>query len=132
MKMDKKDAQILSLLQENASMSLHDLARAGALSPTPCGRRVQKLRDEGVIRQQVVLCEPVKLNLGLTVFVTMRAEQNNDAWAERFIEGVCAIEEIVEIYRMSGEVDYLLKVVVPDIAGYDSVDRKSTRLNSSH
>src|SRR3546814_19969179 len=87
MKMDKKDAQILSLLQENASMSLHDLARAVALSPTPCWRRVQKLRDEGVIRQQVVLCDPVKLNLGLTVFVTIRADQNNDAWTERFIEG---------------------------------------------
>src|SRR3546814_14825045 len=95
MKMDKKDAHILSLLQENASMSLHDLARAVALSPTPCWRRVQKLRDEGVIRQQVVLCDPVKLNLGLTVFVTIRADQHNDAWTERFIEGVCAIEEIV-------------------------------------
>src|SRR3546814_14196678 len=68
--------------------------------------------------------DPVKLNLGLTVFVTIRADQHNDAWTERFIEGVCAIEEIVEIYRMSGEVDYLLKVVVPDIAGYDSVYKR--------
>src|SRR3546814_19346378 len=81
-------------------MSLHDLARAVALSPTPCWRRVQKLRAEAVIRQQVVLCDPVKLNLGLTVFVTIRADQHTDAWTERFIEGVCAIEKIVEISRM--------------------------------
>src|SRR3546814_1953287 len=108
MKMDKKDAQILSLLQENASMSLHDLARAVALSPTPCWRRVQKLRDEGVIRQQVVLCDPVKLNLGLTVFVTIRADQHNDAWTERFIEGVCAIEERSE--EQTSELQSLMRI----------------------
>ena len=122
--MDKKDAQLLTLLQEDASMGLHDLAKAVSLSPTPCWRRIQKLRDEGVIRQQVTLCDPAKLNLRLTAFVTIRASQHNDAWTERFVKGVCAIREVVEVYRMTGDVDYLLKVVVPDIAGYDSVYKR--------
>ncbi len=122
--MDKKDAQILTLLQDDASIGLHDLAKAVSLSPTPCWRRVQKLREEGVIRQQVALCDPVKLNLGLTAFVTIRASQHNDAWTERFIKGVRVIREVVEIYRMTGDVDYLLKVVVPDIAGYDGVYKR--------
>ncbi|GAB3629111.1 AsnC family transcriptional regulator [Pandoraea terrae] len=122
--MDKKDAQILTLLQEDASLGLNELAKAVNLSPTPCWRRVQKLRGDGVIRQQVVLCDPAMLNLGLTAFVTIRANQHNDVWTERFIKGVKTIPEIVEIYRMSGDVDYLLKVVVPDIAGYDDVYKR--------
>lgn len=122
--MDKKDEKILALLQEDASINLNDLAKAVGLSPTPCWRRVQKLREDGVIRKQVVLCDPAKLNLGLTAFVTIRASQHNDTWTERFVKGVRQIPEIVEIYRMTGDVDYLLKVVVPDIAGYDSVYKR--------
>lgn len=122
--MDRIDAQILRLLQEDASLGLNEIASAVNLSPTPCWRRIQKLRDEGVIRKQVVLCDPAKLNLGLTAFVTIRASQHNDAWTERFLNGVTTIPEIVEIYRMTGDVDYLLKVVVPDIAGYDSVYKR--------
>ncbi|PTB21550.1 transcriptional regulator [Trinickia symbiotica] len=122
--MDRIDAQILRLLQEDASLGLNDIASAVNLSPTPCWRRIQKLREEGVIRKQVVLCDAAKLNLGLTAFVTIRAAQHNDAWTERFLNGVTTIPEIVEIYRMTGDVDYLLKVVVPDIAGYDSVYKR--------
>ncbi|MDE2288420.1 Lrp/AsnC family transcriptional regulator [Pandoraea sp.] len=122
--MDKKDIQILALLQADASIGLNELAKAVNLSPTPCWRRVQKLRDEGVIRQQVVLCDAAKLNLGLTAFVSIRASQHNDAWTQRFLKGVRAIPEIVEIYRMTGETDYLLKVVVSDIAGYDDVYKR--------
>lgn len=122
--MDNKDIQIIALLQKDASIGLQDLASAVALSPTPCWRRIQKLREEGVIQKQVTLCDPAKLNLGLTVFVTIRTNQHNDDWTRRFIDGASAIEEIVEIYRMSGDTDYLLKVVVPDIAGYDSVYKR--------
>jgi Lrp/AsnC family transcriptional regulator len=122
--MDKIDAQILKLLQDDASLGLNEIASAVNLSPTPCWRRIQKLREDGVIRKQVVLCDPVKLNLGLTAFVTIRASQHNDAWTERFLAGVKTVPEIVEIYRMTGDVDYLLKVVVPDIAGYDSVYKR--------
>ena len=103
--MDKRDVQILTLLQKDATIGLNDLAKAVSLSPTPCWRRLQKLRDEGVIQQQVVLCDPAKLNLGLTAFVTVRSNQHGDAWTRRFV-------------------DYLLKVVVPDIAGYDSVYKR--------
>jgi Lrp/AsnC family transcriptional regulator len=122
--MDKKDRHILELLQHDASISLQDLAQEVGLSVTPCWRRIQKLKDDGVITSQVTLCDPAKLNLGLTAFVTVRAEQHNDAWTRRFISGVCAIKEIVVIYRMTGDVDYMLKVVVPDIAGYDSVYKR--------
>ncbi len=125
--MDKRDTQILTLLQEDATIGLNDLAKAVNLSPTPCWRRVQKLREDGVIRKQVVLCDPEKMNLGLTAFVTVRSSQHSDAWTKSFINGACSIPEIVEIYRMSGDVDYLLKVVVPNIAGYDSVYKRLIR-----
>lgn len=122
--MDNKDLQILSLLQQNASLPLADLAQAVNLSPTPCWRRVQRLREEGVIEKEVTLCNAEKLKLGLTVFVTIRTSHHNDEWTQRFIQGSREIHEIVEIYRMTGDVDYLLKIVVPDIAGYDAVYKK--------
>jgi Lrp/AsnC family transcriptional regulator len=122
--MDKKDIKILELMQQDASLSLNELADAVSLSPTPCWRRIQKLREDGVIRQQVTLCDPARLNLGLTAFVSIRASQHNEAWTQRFVSGVAAIREVVEVYRMTGEIDYLLKVVVPDIAGYDSVYKR--------
>jgi Lrp/AsnC family transcriptional regulator len=122
--MDKKDIEILEFLQKDAGMTLADLAQAVHLSSTPCWRRVQKMQEEGVIRQQVVLCEPQKLNLALTVMVALKAAQHNETWTARFIQGVRDIPEIVEIYRMSGEIDYLLKVMVPDMAGYDIVYKK--------
>ena len=122
--MDKKDIEILALLQKDASIALGDLAKAVHLSSTPCWRRVQKLREEGVIRQEVVLCEPRLLNLGLTVFVMVRTSQHNEAWMSRFLNGIANLPEIVEIYRMSGDIDYLLKLFVPDIAEYDLVYKK--------
>lgn len=122
--MDKKDLEILSLLQNDATIALGDLAQSVHLSSTPCWRRVQKLHEEGVIQRQVVLCNPQRLNLGLTAFVSVRTSQHSEAWMKRFINGARDIPEIVEIYRLSGEVDYLLKVLVPDIAGYDKVYKK--------
>jgi Lrp/AsnC family transcriptional regulator len=122
--MDKKDRQILSILQKNAATPLAELAQAVSLSSTPCWRRVQRLHESGVIRKQVVLCDPAKLNVPVTVFVSVRTSQHSDAWMKRFMDGARDIPEIVEIYRMSGDVDYLLKVVVPDIAGYDRVYKR--------
>lgn len=126
--LDKKDLEILALLQKDASISLADLSEAVHLSATPCWRRVQKLHEEGVIQQQVVLCDAKKLNLGLTAFVAIRTNQHNDRWMERFECGAKDIPEIVEIYRLSGNIDYLLKVVAPDIAGYDKVYRKLVKV----
>ena len=122
--MDKKDLDILRILQKDASIPLADLAQAVNLSVTPCWRRVQKLQEDGVIRAQVTLCNPVKLNLGLTVMVALKATRHNEQWTQQFIAGASSIPEIVEIFRMSGDIDYLLKVHVPDMAGFDLVYKK--------
>jgi Lrp/AsnC family transcriptional regulator len=122
--MDKKDLQLLALLQADAASPLATLAEQVHLSTTPCWRRIQKLQADGVIRKQVVLCDAAKLNVGVTVFVSLRAGQHSDAWMKKFVAAARDMPEIVEIYRMSGDVDYLLKVVVPDIAGYDRVYKK--------
>ena len=126
--MDKKDLEILNFLQKDASIALADLAQAVHLSVTPCWRRVQKLQQDGVIRTQVVLCDPAKLNLGLTVMVALKAAQHNEKWMQKFIAGVKDISEIVEILRMSGDIDYLLKVHVPDMAGFDLVYKKLVKV----
>lgn len=122
--MDAIDRKILDLLQQDAEIPLASIAQRVHLSSTPCWRRIQKLRAAGVIRKQVALCEPGKLNVGVTVFVSVRTNQHTQAWLERFAKGVKEIPEVVELYRMSGDVDYLLRVVVPDIAGYDAVYKK--------
>ncbi|MBD2839164.1 Lrp/AsnC family transcriptional regulator [Pseudomonas sp. JM0905a] len=126
--MDKKDLQIIALLQQDASISLAELAEAVNLSPTPCWRRLQKLREDGVITRQVALCDAERLNLGVTVFVTIRTSRHSDDWTRQFIDGTRDIPEIVEIYRMTGDVDYLLKIVVPDIKGYDAVYKRLIRV----
>ncbi|PRZ01131.1 Lrp/AsnC family transcriptional regulator [Jezberella montanilacus] len=127
MAIDKKDREILRLLQDDASVPLADLANAVSLTPTPCWRRIQKLQADGVIEKQVALCNATKLNLGLTTFVTIRTSQHNEQWMKSFVDGATAIPEIVEIYRLSGDADYLLKIVVPDISRYDSVYKRLIR-----
>ena len=127
MAIDKKDKEILQLLQEDASLSLAEVAARVNLTQTPCWRRIQKLQAEGVIRKQVVLCDANKLNLGLTTFVTIRTSQHNERWMQRFVAGATSIAEIVEIYRLSGDADYLLKIVVSDISRYDSVYKRLIR-----
>ncbi len=122
--MDAIDRKILDILQTNADTALNVVAERVNLSPTPCWRRIQKLRAAGVIRKQVALCDPDKLNVGVTVFVSIRTNQHTQAWLERFARGVKEIPEVVEFYRMSGDIDYLLRVVVPDIAGYDAVYKR--------
>ena len=122
--MDKFDRAILKLLQESATMPLGEIATKVRLTTTPVWRRIEKLKNEGVIRKVVALLDPNKLNLATTVFVTIRTNQHNSGWLERFSKGIKDIPEIVEIYRMSGASDYMLKVVAPDIAGYDAVYKK--------
>jgi Lrp/AsnC family transcriptional regulator len=127
MTIDKKDREILQQLQADASVSLAEIASAVNLTQTPCWRRIQKLQADGVIQKQVVLCDAKKLNLGLTTFVTIRTSQHNEQWMQRFVAGATSIPEIVEIYRLSGNADYLLKIVVPDISRYDSVYKRLIR-----
>jgi Lrp/AsnC family transcriptional regulator len=125
--MDKIDRKLLELLQDDADRPLNELAEVVHLTPTPCWKRIQRLQREGVIRKKVVLCEPAKLNLGLTAFVAVRTTQHSDAWLKKFAAAVQTVPEIVEAYRMSGDIDYLLRIVVPDIAGYDAVYRRLIR-----
>ena len=122
--MDSTDRKILALLQEDAGTPLATIAERVHLSPTPCWRRIQKLREAGILKRNVALCDPKKLNVGVTVFVMLRTGQHSQAWLDKFARGVKGIPEVVEFYRMSGEVDYLLRVVVPDIAAYDAVYKR--------
>ncbi len=126
-KLDKIDLKLLQILQDDASLPLAELAQRVNLSPTPCWRRVQKMRDAGIIRKQVMLLDAPSLNAGVTVFVAVKTSQHNADWLERFAREVSKIPEVVEFYRMSGDVDYLLRVVVPDIAGYDQVYKELIR-----
>jgi Lrp/AsnC family transcriptional regulator len=122
--MDALDQKILNLLQEDVTLPVAVVAERVGLTATPCWRRIQKLEEAGIIRGRVALLDRDKLNLGVTVFVAVRTNQHNMAWFERFSRAVAEIDEIVGFYRMSGEVDYLLHVVVPDIAGYDAVYKR--------
>ena len=124
---DKIDKAILAILQANASASLQEISEAVTLSTTPCWRRIQRLESEGYIRQRVALLDADKLNVGVTVFVSVRTNQHNEKWFQRFTAVVASIPQIVEFYRMSGDVDYLLRVVVPDIKGYDAVYQRLIR-----
>jgi len=130
--MDAIDRRILNILQQDADTPLATIAERVHLSHTPCWRRIQKLRAAGVIRRNVALCDAKSLNVGVTVFVSVRTNQHNQAWLDRFTRGVRDIPEVVEFYRMSGDVDYLLRVVVPDIAAYDAVYRRLIRVADLH
>lgn len=125
--LDRVDRALLKLLQADASMSLNALAEAVKLSPTPCWRRIQRLEESGVIRKRVALLDAPSINLGVTVFVSIKTNQHNSEWLKQFAKVVAGIPEVMEVYRMSGDIDYLLKVVVPDIAGYDAVYKKLIR-----
>lgn len=122
--LDRIDLRILGYLQRDATLSLHELAERVSLSKNPCWRRVQKLQQQGYIKKQVAVLDPGKLNLGVTVFVNVRTNQHSADWLKRFAEVVNAIPEVVEFYRMSGNVDYMLKIVVPTIEAYDAVYKK--------
>ncbi len=119
--MDSIDRKILYWLQRDATLSIAELADKVGLSSTPCWRRVQVLERDGVIARRVALADPGKLNLGVTVFVRIKTSQHSHDWVEQFASAVDDIPEIIEFHRMSGDIDYLLKIVVPDIAGYDAV-----------
>jgi Lrp/AsnC family transcriptional regulator len=122
--MDRIDRKILACLQQDAALSVAEVAERVDLSTTPCWRRIQKLEKDGVIRRRVALLDAAKLNCGVTVFVRLRTSQHNYDWLEKFSKAVEGMEEVVEFYRMSGDIDYLLRVVVADVAGYDAVYKR--------
>lgn len=122
--MDRTDKKILALLQEDATPTVAQIAERVGLSATPCWRRIQNLEKRGVIRRRVALLDPGELNVGVTVFARVKTSQHNIDWLEGFATAVAAIDEVVEFYRMSGDIDYLLKIVVPDIKRYDAVYKR--------
>jgi Lrp/AsnC family transcriptional regulator len=117
--LDHIDRRLLAILQEDATVPIADLAERVGLTQTPCWKRIKRLQDSGVITARVALLDREALDLPLTVFVAVKTGRHDEAWLKLFAEGAKALPEVVEFYRMSGEVDYLLKVVVKDIAAYD-------------
>jgi Lrp/AsnC family transcriptional regulator, cysteine-sensing transcriptional activator len=118
--MDAIDRKILALLQQDASLSVAEIGNRVGLSSTPCWKRIQRLESDGVIERRVALVNPDKLGLGVTVFVSIETGDHSHEWLARFAETVGAMPEVMELYRMAGDVDYMLRVVVTDIAGYDA------------
>ncbi|MEM1114634.1 MAG: Lrp/AsnC family transcriptional regulator [Pseudomonadota bacterium] len=117
--MDKVNREILSRLQADAGLSVGDLADRVGISKSACWRRIQKLEEEGVIRGRVTLLDARALDLPLTVFISIRTREHNERWAKRFAEVMESVPGVLEAYRMSGELDYLVKAVVRDMPDYD-------------
>ena len=122
--LDDMDIKILRILQEDCTRPVADIGKEVGLSTTPCWRRVQKLEEAGVICRRVALLDARQVNAGVTVFVSIKTDQHSHQWLEKFHPAVADFPEVVEFYRMSGEVDYLLRVTVPDIAAYDAFYKK--------
>lgn len=117
--MDSTDLELLTLIQRDDSISLEDMAAHVGLSKTPCWRRIQKLEQQGYVRKRVALLDSDKFNLGVSVFVQVKTNQHDANWLDNFSKVVAQFPEVVEFYRMAGEYDYLLRVLVSDIKAYD-------------
>jgi len=118
--LDRMDRKILDILQRDCTLPVAEIGKQIGLSTTPCWRRIQKLEEQGVIERRVALLDPKKVNVGVTVFVSITTSRHTKDWLERFHAALEDFPEVVEFYRMSGKVDYLLRVVVPDIERYDA------------
>ena len=111
-------------MQKDATTPVAEIGRKVGLSTTPCWRRIQKMEEDGVIKGRVAVLDPAKINAGVTVFVSVKTNEHNEAWMRKFSGVIDEFPEVVEFYRMSGDVDYLMRVVVPDIAAYDNFYKK--------
>jgi Lrp/AsnC family transcriptional regulator len=121
---DATDRRILALLQADASLSVAEVAAQVNLSQTPCWRRIQKMEEAGIIQRRVALADPDKLGLGLTVFVEIMTGDHSADWLERFAGTVSDMPQVMEVYRMAGDVDYLLRIAVANMAAYDIFYRR--------
>jgi Lrp/AsnC family transcriptional regulator, cysteine-sensing transcriptional activator len=123
-KLDATDRKILTLLQEDASLSVAEIGSRVGLSSTPCWKRIQRLEADEIIQRRVALVDQDKIGLGITVFVSIETGDHSQDWLARFADMVGAMPEVMEFYRMAGDVDYMLRVIVPDIQGYDTFYKK--------
>ncbi len=123
-RLDITDRKILMVLQEDASLSVAEIGDRVGLSSTPCWKRIQRLEADGVIQRRVALVDQNKVGLGITVFVSVESSDHSDDWLRRFAEAVSAMPEVLEFYRMAGDVDYMLRVVVADMQSYDVFYKK--------
>jgi Lrp/AsnC family transcriptional regulator len=118
--MDEIDRKLLAILQEDATLSIAQMAERVGLSPTPCWKRIQKLEATGVVTRRVALVDPDLVGVGLSVFIAVEAGDHTPAWLERFAATVASMPEVMEVYRMAGDVDYMLRVAVADMAEFDA------------
>jgi len=123
-RIDAIDRKILRVLQENASLSVADIGERVGLSSTPCWKRIQRMEQDGVIIGKVALVDQVKIGLGVTVFVSVESSDHSQQWLTTFASAVSAMPEVLELYRMAGDVDYMLRVVVADMQSYDEFYRR--------
>ena len=123
-RLDAIDRKILSVLQEDASLSVAQIGDSVGLSSTPCWKRIQRMEAEKVIVKRVALVDQDRLGLGLTVFVSVESAEHSDEWLQNFATAVSAMPEVMEFYRMAGDVDYMLRVVVADMRSYDAFYKK--------
>lgn len=122
--LDSLDLAILHELQTDCARSVQEIGEQVGLSQSPCWRRIRRLEQLGVLGRRVALVAPDKVGLGVTVFVTIRTNQHNQQWLDAFARAISGIPEVMECYRMSGEVDYMLKILAADIADYDRIYKK--------
>jgi Lrp/AsnC family transcriptional regulator len=122
--LDRMDKKILDILQNDCTLPVAEIGKRVGLSTTPCWRRIQKLEELGVILRRVAVLDAKKVNVGVTVFVSITTSHHTQDWLDRFHAALNEFPEVVEFYRMSGQVDYLLRVVVPDIERYDTFYKK--------
>jgi Lrp/AsnC family transcriptional regulator len=118
--MDAIDRKILAVLQDNAALSVAEIGSRVGLSSTPCWKRIQRLEADGVIQKRVAIIDQDSIGLGISVFVSIETGDHSQDWLDKFAKTVTAMPEVMEFYRMAGDVDYMLRVVVADIAGYDT------------
>lgn len=124
--MDLIDRKIIAALQRDASLSIAQIADKVGLSQTPCWKRIQKLEQTGVILGRVAIVDPKTIGLGLTVFVSVTTDDHSQDWRDGFATAVTAMPEVMDLFRMAGEVDYMLRVVVRDMSVYDAFYKRLT------
>jgi Lrp/AsnC family transcriptional regulator len=128
--MDEMDRRILRILQEDCSLPVSDVARQVGLSNSPCWKRINRMQNDGTIKRQTAVLDAGRLGFGLTVFVSIKTGEHSSKWLEEFSTNITAMPEVMEIHRMSGDVDYMLKVVVRDMESFDEFYKRLIGINA--